>query len=86
MVMPQPGVVVGLDIGGTTTNATVLDGFGWFLVRPGCGDAELRAGGTGATLDALADALDGALAGTDLRRPAVARSGWTRRARPAPTG
>ena len=71
MVIPQPGVVVGLDVGGTTINATVLDGFGSFLV-PGLQETpSCVLDGPDATIDALADALDGALASTDLRRPAV---------------
>jgi glucokinase len=71
MVIPQPGVVIGLDVGGTTINATVLDGFGSFLV-PGLQETpSCVLDGPDATIAALADALEGALASTNLRRAAV---------------
>jgi predicted NBD/HSP70 family sugar kinase len=71
MAIPQPGVVVGLDVGGTTINATVLDGFGSFLV-PGLQETpSCVLDGPDATIHALATALDVALDSTNLRRPAV---------------
>ena len=48
-----PGVVVGLDNGGTATNATVLDGFGRFLVDDLCETPSRVLEGPPATLDAL---------------------------------
>jgi glucokinase len=71
MVIPQPGVVIGLDVGGTTINATVLDGFGSFLV-PGLQETpSCVLDGPDATIEALSGAMEGALATTNLRRAAV---------------
>jgi glucokinase len=58
----SPGVVVGLDIGGTSTNATVLDGFGRFLVDDLCETPSRVLEGPDATLGALRQAFDGVLA------------------------
>jgi glucokinase len=58
----SPGVVVGLDIGGTSTNATVLDGFGRFLVDDLCETPSRVLDGPDATLDALRQAFDEVLA------------------------
>jgi len=58
--------VVGLDIGGTSTNATVLDGAGRFLVEDLCETPSRVLAGPDATLDALAQALGGVLALTGV--------------------
>lgn len=67
----QPGVVVGLDIGGTTTNATVLDDAGQFLVDKLCETPSRVLDGPDAALGALAESLDGVLLLTGLPRSAV---------------
>jgi glucokinase len=71
----SPGVVVGLDIGGTTTNATVLDGFGRFLVDDLCETPSRVLEGPPATLDALRAAFDGVLALAGLPATAVVAVG-----------
>jgi predicted NBD/HSP70 family sugar kinase len=70
-----PGVVVGLDIGGTTTNATVLDGFGRFLVEDLCETPSRVLEGPPATLAALRQAFEGVLALTGLPVGAVVAVG-----------
>jgi glucokinase len=65
------GVVVGLDVGGTSINATVLDGFGAFLVETLQETPSRVLEGPAVTVEALAAALDGVLAGTGLRPAAV---------------
>jgi glucokinase len=63
----EDSVVVGLDVGGTTTNATVLTAKGDFLVE-GLMEVPSRVlDGPEATIEALADAVDEALreTGTD---------------------
>jgi predicted NBD/HSP70 family sugar kinase len=71
----SPGVVVGLDIGGTSTNATVLDGFGRFLVDALCENPSRVLEGPDATLQALRDAFDGVLAQTGVPASAVVAVG-----------
>jgi len=67
----QPGVVVGLDVGGTAINATVLDGFGTFLV-PTLQESPSRVlEGPAVAVEALAGAMDDVLRGTGLRPEAV---------------
>ena len=70
-----PGVVVGLDIGGTATNATVLDGFGRFLVDDLCETPSRVLEGPPATLDALRQAFDAVLAQAGLPPSAVVAVG-----------
>ena len=70
-----PGVVVGLDIGGTATNATVLDGFGRFLVDDLCETASRVLEGPPATLDALRQAFETVLAQAGLPVAAVVAVG-----------
>jgi glucokinase len=67
----QPGVVVGLDVGGTSINATVLDGFGTFLVARLHETPSRVLEGPRVAVEALAAALDGVLASTGLRFAAV---------------
>lgn len=67
----QPGVVVGLDVGGTTINATVLDGFGSFLVDHLEESPSRVLEGPDVSVDALAAALAGVLEGTGLHHEAV---------------
>ena len=71
----SPGVVVGLDIGGTSTNATVLDGFGRFLVDDLCETPSRVLDGPPASLDALQIAFDGVLAQVGIPRGAVVAVG-----------
>lgn len=71
----SPGVVVGLDIGGTSTNATVLDGFGRFLVDALCETPSRVLDGPPASLDALQVAFDGVLAQTGVPLGAVVAVG-----------
>ena len=70
----SPDVVVGLDIGGTSTNATVLDG-GTFLVDELVEIPSRVLEGPPATLEALEAALEGVLARTGLPRAAVTAVG-----------
>ena len=67
----NPGVVVGLDVGGTSINATVLDGFGAFLVEALHETPSRVLEGPTVAVEALASALDGVLASTGLRPAAV---------------
>jgi glucokinase len=71
----SPGVVVGLDIGGTATNATVLDGFGRFLVEDLCETPSRVLDGPPAALDSLREAFDAVLARTGLPATAVVAVG-----------
>lgn len=71
----SPGVVVGLDIGGTSTNATVLDGFGRFLVDALCENPSRVLEGPPATLEALREAFVGVLAHTGVPVSAVVAVG-----------
>jgi glucokinase len=70
-----PGVVVGLDIGGTMTNATVLDGFGRFLVDDLCETPSRVLEGPPATLDALREAFEAVIAQAGLPAGAVVAVG-----------
>jgi len=70
-----PGVVVGLDIGGTATNATVLDGFGRFLVDDLCETPSCVLDGPPAALDALRHAFESVPAQTGLPPSAVVAVG-----------
>ncbi len=64
-------VVVGLDNGGTSNNATVLDSAGRFLVA-GLAETPSEVGqGTKAAVAALGQALEAILAQTGVPRPAV---------------
>ena len=71
----SPGVVVGLDIGGTSTNATVLDGFGRFLVDELVEIPSRVLEGPLATLQALEESLLGVLARVGVPRSAVTAVG-----------
>ena len=66
-----PGIVVGLDVGGNSINATVLDGFGVFLVEALHETPSRVLEGPAVAVEALAAALDGVLAHTGLRHAAV---------------
>ncbi|MFL6127851.1 MAG: ROK family protein [Mycobacteriales bacterium] len=67
----NPGVVVGLDVGGTSINATVLDGFGTFLVQTLHETPSRVLKGPAVAIESLAGALDGVLASTGLPLAAV---------------
>jgi glucokinase len=69
-------VVVGLDNGGTSNNATVLDAHGHFLVDRLVENASFVQEGPAAALDALASALDHVLELTGTPRSAVRAVGW----------
>ncbi len=73
--LASPGVVIGLDIGGTSTNATVLDGFGRFLVDALCETPSRVLEGPEASLDALRAAFEGVLAQTGVPAGAVVAVG-----------
>jgi glucokinase len=64
-------VVVGLDNGGTTNNATVLDGSGRFLVDRLMECPSCVHDGPGRAIEALADALDQVLEQTGISRAQV---------------
>ena len=67
----QHWVVVGLDNGGTSNNATVLDDSGHFLVDRLVENASFVTEGPDAALDALSAALDNVLALTGTARSSV---------------
>jgi glucokinase len=71
--MQDPGrwVVVGLDNGGTTNNATVLDSAGRFLVDRLAESPSCVRDGPGKAIEALAQSLDQVLGLTGIRRAAV---------------
>src|SRR5579875_2642422 len=64
-------VVVGVDNGGTTNNATVLDAGGRFLVDRMAELPSLVREGPGKAIQALADAVDNVLGLTGVARSAV---------------
>jgi len=64
-------VVVGLDVGGTTINATVLDAAGEFLVEEMVESPSFVREGPEKAIDALAGALDDILGRTGLERSQV---------------
>ena len=79
-------VVVGLDVGGTKTNATVLDEDGRFLVDHMVEVPSRVLEGPAAAIEAIDEAMELVLALTATRRcTRCVRSGSTRPARPAPT-
>jgi glucokinase len=67
----NPGVVVGLDVGGTSINATVLDGFGVFLVETLHETPSRVLEGPAVAVEALAGGLAGVIESTGLRPGAV---------------
>lgn len=71
MSVPVGPVVVGIDNGATSNNATVLDCFGRFLVDGLVETPSRVKEGPGAGLDALEESLDGVLALTGLSRSQV---------------
>jgi glucokinase len=68
-------VVVGLDNGGNSNNATVLDGAGRFLVHRMCETPSLVHQGPAVAVEALAEALDAVLKVTGVDRANVAAVG-----------
>jgi glucokinase len=64
-------VVVGLDTGGTTINATVLDGAGRFLVSEMAESPSSVREGPDKAIEALSRSLDAVLGLTDIPRAAV---------------
>jgi predicted NBD/HSP70 family sugar kinase len=68
-------VVVGLDNGGNSNNATVLDSAGRFLVDRMCETPSLVQQGPTVAVEALAEALDGVLKVTGIDRANVAAVG-----------
>jgi glucokinase len=71
MLASEHWVVVGLDNGGTSNNATVLDSHGHFLVDRLVENASFMQEGPDVALDALASALDHVLELTGTARSAV---------------
>ena len=74
--IPDPMVVVGLDNGGTTVNATVLNAFGDFLVEALVETPSRVQEGPTVAVQALVDAFDNVLALTDVSRSSVAAVGF----------
>jgi glucokinase len=70
-VVIEPGVVVGLDNGGTANNATVMTLDGWFLVDRLVEVPSRATEGPAAAIEALEEALDAVLAVTAVDRSAV---------------
>jgi glucokinase len=75
MVQPRPPYVVGLDVGGTSCNATVLDSTGWFLVDRMVETPSRVTEGPRVTIGVLAEAMEGILALTGTPRSEVAAVG-----------
>lgn len=69
--MPDPWFVVGLDNGGTSINATVLDDSGGFRVDRLVETPSSVQAGPDVAVEALASAMDNILALTGTARPAV---------------
>ena len=78
-------VVVGLDVGGTKTNATVLTDDGRFLVDHMVEVASGVLEGPAAAIAAIDEAMELVLELTATRRTRCVPSGSTRPGRPAPT-
>src|SRR3954447_6390348 len=68
-------VVVGLDNGGNSNNATILDSYGHFLVDRMCETPSLVQQGPVVAVEALAEAFDGVLKLTGVDRSRVAAVG-----------
>src|SRR5690606_8013067 len=75
MGIAEHQVVVGLDVGGTTCNATVLDAGGTFLVDQMVETPSRVTEGPQVAIEVLAGALDDILARTGFTRSAVAAVG-----------
>ena len=75
MAPPSGSVVVGIDNGGTKTNATVLDASGRFLVDRMLEVPSRVAEGPEAAIEAMVDAMDRALAHVGIARDRVAAVG-----------
>src|SRR5215471_1227567 len=71
MLETGPWVVVGLDVGGTTINATVLNSAGRFLVEVMAESPSLVREGPDKAIEALARALDDILEYTGVARSQV---------------
>jgi glucokinase len=74
--IPDPMVVVGLDNGGTTNNATVLDAFGEFLVDALSETPSRVQEGPVVAVEALAHAFDNVLTLTGTPRERVSAVGF----------
>src|SRR5881409_225806 len=74
--IPDPIVVVGLDNGGTTNNATVLNAFGEFLVNSMCETPSRVLEGPEIAVEALAHAFDNVLEVTGTPRGQVGAVGF----------
>ncbi len=72
---PEPAVVVGLDVGGTKVNATVLATDGTFLINDMVESPSRVLEGPEAALSTLSQLLDGVLAMTAFSRASVAAVG-----------
>ncbi len=71
LVLGGPKVVLGIDVGGTATNATVLDEHGDFLVHGMVEVPSRVTEGPGAALEAVAAAMELVLATTGISRNQV---------------
>ncbi len=85
--MGEGQVVVGLDNGGTTNNATVLDADGRFLVDQLVETPSRVREGPAVAVEALAESFEQILMITGLDAGGrCSASAWTRPGRPARTG
>lgn len=75
MGTPDPQVVIGLDVGGTSCNATVLTADGKFLVDRMVETPSRVHEGPGVAIEVLVSALEQILAATDTPHAAVAAVG-----------
>jgi predicted NBD/HSP70 family sugar kinase len=75
MSTSSPSVVIGLDVGGTSTNATVLDSSGRFLVDRLVETPSCVKDGPDVAIEALADAMEHVLKRTGTERSAVGAIG-----------
>ena len=83
MQAPAPWVVVGLDNGGTTNNATVLDSTGRFLVDTLVETPSAVREGPTVAVRAMAEAFDNILRQTGIGRRSAAPSSCARSSRSA---
>ena len=77
MTLPAESVVVGIDNGATSNNATVIEDSGRFLVDEMVESPSRVKEGTEAALDALEESLARILALTGIERARCAPSGST---------
>ncbi len=72
---PNEPLVVGLDVGGTAINATIVDSSRRFLIDGLCETRSRVLEGPEATIEALASALDGVISQAGVRRDRIVAVG-----------